>query len=123
MIVDGATMTSRREGSRGERLGYRLGHATRRLARCATAAKGTMVKWGVHPLIATALVRGIQVAFVAVLTCVVLWLGLLIVLALVLARLIGNADLRGHSCSCQHCPCHSQCVWCNPMFWDDDMWK
>lgn len=114
-------MNSHGEGSRGERLGYRLGHATRRLARRVTVVRKTMVKWGVHPLIATALVRGVQAAFVAVLACVVMWLGLLFVLAIVLARLIGNADLRGYCCSCQHC--HCQCVWCNQLFWDDETWK
>jgi len=110
-----------REGSRGERLGYRLGHAARRLARRATVVREMMVTWGVHPLIATVLVRAVQVAFAATFACVVLWLGLLIALAVVLARLIENADLRGHCCSCQHC--HYQCAWCNQMFWDDDTWK
>jgi hypothetical protein len=84
------------------------------------AVRASMVKWGVHPLVATVLVQAVQVAFVAMLTCVVVWLGLLFVLAIVLARLIGNADLRGHCC-CQHC--HCQCLWCNPLFWDNDTWK
>jgi hypothetical protein len=114
-------MNSHREGSRGERLGYRLGHATRRLSRRVAGVRASMVKWGVHPIVATALVRAVQVAFVAMLTCLVFWLGLLIVLAIVLARLMENADLRGHCCSCQHG--HCQCVWCNQQFWDDDTWK
>jgi hypothetical protein len=117
----GAVMNSQSE-SRGERLGYRLAHATLRLARRATAVRAAMVKWGVHPIIATVLVRAVQVAAGAMLTSLVLGLGLLIGLAIVLARLIENADLRGHCCSCQHC-CHCQCVWCNPMFWEDDTWK
>lgn len=79
-----------------------------------------MVKCGVHPLVATLLVRAVPVGCAAILTCVVLSLGLLISLAIVLARLIENADLRGHSCSCQHC--HCRCVWCNQLFWDDDTW-
>jgi hypothetical protein len=80
-----------------------------------------MVKWGVHPLVATLLVRAVPVASIAILTCFVLGLRLLIVLAIVLARVMENADLRGHCCSCQHC--HCQCCWCNPLFWDDDTWK
>lgn len=114
-------MNSHREGSRGERLGHRLGHAMRRLARRSTAARKTMIELGVHPLVATVLVRAVQLAFAAMLACVVLWLGLLIVLAVILARLIENADLRGHCCSCQHC--HCQCVWCNQLFLDDETWK
>lgn len=114
-------MNSRREGSRGVRLGYRLGHATRRLARRAIVFRKAMVTWGVHPLIATVLVRTVQVAFAATFACVVLWLGVLIALAVVFAPLIENADLRGHCCSCQYC--HCQCAWCNQMFWDDDTWK
>ena len=117
----GATMNGHREASRGQRLGYRLGHATRRLVRRATAARRSMIKGGVHPLIATLLVWTVPVAFAAVLTCVLLGLGTLTLLAIVLARLIGNADLRGYCSGCQHC--HCQCVWCNPMFWDDEKWK
>jgi hypothetical protein len=113
-------MSGHREGSRGERLGYRLGHATRRLVRRATVVRKSLVKRGVHPLIATVLVRAVPVALAAMFACVVLSLGLLIVLAIVLARLIESADLRGY-CSCQHC--HCQCVWCNQLFWDDDTWK
>jgi hypothetical protein len=118
----GAAMNSHSGGSRGERLGYRLGHATRRLVRRATAVRETMVRRGLHPLVATLLVRAVPVAFAAILICIVLLLGLLIALTIVLARLIENADLRGHCCSCQHC-CHCQCVWCDPMFWEDDTWK
>ena len=114
-------MNSHREGSRGERLGYRLGHATRRLARRATVVRKSLIKCGVHPLIATVLVRAVQVAFAAMLIFVVVWLGVLIAPAIVLARLIESADLRGHCCSCQ-CG-HCQCVWCNQLFWDDDTWK
>ena len=109
-------------GSRGERLGNRLAHATRRLVRRTTVVRETMVKWGVHPLVATVSVRAVQLAFVALLTSLVLGLGLLIGFAIVLARLIENADLRGYYCGCQHC-CHCQCVWCNQMSWDDDIWK
>lgn len=112
-----AAVNGQGEGSRGERLGYRLGHATRRFVRRATAARRSMIKGGVHPLIATLLVWAVPVALAAILTCVVVWLGLLIVLAIVLARLIENADLRGHCCSCQCC--HCQCIWCNQPFWDD----
>lgn len=115
-------MNSHSGGSRGERLGYRLGHATRRLVRRATVVRETMVKCGVHPLVATMLVRAVPVALIALLTSLVLGLGLLIGLAIVLARLIENADLRGHCCSCQHC-CHCQCVWCSQLFWDDDNWR
>jgi hypothetical protein len=63
----------------------------------------------------------VPVAFAAILMCIALLLGLLVTLAIILARLIENADLRGHSCSCQHC--HCQCVWCNRLFWDDDSWR
>lgn len=99
-------------------MGRRLGHATRRLARRATAIGESMVKSGVHPLIATALLRIVQIASVAILIYVVVWLGVLIALAMGVARLMEHADLRGHCCSCPHC--HCQCVWCNQLFWDDD---
>lgn len=109
------------EGRRGERFGYSLGRATRRQMRRATAIRESMVTWGVHPLTATSLVRAAQVASVAILICVVLWPGLLIVLALVFARMIEQADLKGHCCSCPHGNC--QCVCCNQVFWDDDTWR
>lgn len=112
-------MNGHREGSKRERLGYRLGHAMRRLAHRATAVRRAMVKCGVHPLLATVLVRAVQVAFVAMLACLMLWLGLIVVLAIVLARLMENADLRAHSGSCPHC--HCQCIWCNQPFWDNDI--
>lgn len=115
-------MNSHSGGSRGERLGDLLCHATRRFVRRTIVVRETMVKWGVHPLIATVSVRAVQVALVALLTSIVLGLALLIGFAIVLARLIENADLRGYCCGCQHC-CHCQCVWCNPQFWEDDTWK
>jgi hypothetical protein len=115
-------MNSHSGESRGERLGNRLYHAMRRFVRRTRVVRETMVKWGVHPLIATVSVRAMQVALVALLTSLLLGLGMLIGLAIVLARMIENADLRGHCCSYQHC-CHCQCVWCNPMFWEDDTWK
>lgn len=107
--------------SRGERVGYWFGRVLRRFARRATSARDSMVEWGVHPFIATAVLWIVRLAVVVALIDMVFWLSLLIGLVIAVARLLEHADLRGHCCSCPLC--HSRCAWCNSLFYDDETWK
>lgn len=80
-----------------------------------------MVGLGVPSVIATASLQIVHFLFVVAVICVLLSVMVLATVTAIIARRIERVDLRRLSCTCSHCPC--QCVWCNPLFYDDETWK
>jgi hypothetical protein len=90
-------------------------------ARRAIAVRGGMVAFGVPSTIATSFVQSVHVIYVAAVICVLFSTTLLVTLAAVFARRIEQVDIRVLSCTCFRCAGH--CLWCNPLFFDNEDWK
>jgi hypothetical protein len=80
-----------------------------------------MVALGVPSVIATAGLQIVHFICTVAVICVLLSVTVLTTVMAIIARRIDRVDLRQLSCTCSHCPC--QCVWCNPLFYDDETWK
>jgi hypothetical protein len=77
-----------------------------------------MVALGVPSVIATASLRIIHLICAAAVICVLLSFTVLATVTAIFARRMEHVDPRQLSCTCSHCPC--QCIWCNPLFYDDE---
>lgn len=77
-----------------------------------------MVALGVPWVIATVSLRIVHLMCAVAVICVLLSVTVLTTVTAILARRIERVDLSQLSCTCSHCP--SQCIWCNPLFYDDE---